>query len=79
MTTSSGKHLEDISHAPIVSLMYNLVTSARGSDDLSLGFHRDRAVRRDELIENKEIKSKYHLRTMLKVVFGFAEHQGKAT
>ena len=38
LTTSSGKPLEDISHAHIVSLMYKLITSARDSDDLSIGF-----------------------------------------
>ena len=40
LTTSSGKHSEDISHAHIVSLMYKLLTSSRGSDDLSVGFVR---------------------------------------
>ena len=29
LPTSSGKHLEDISHAHIVSLIYKLITSAR--------------------------------------------------
>ena len=42
LTTSSGKHLEDISHAQIVSLMNKLKTSAKDSDDLSFGFDRDR-------------------------------------
>ena len=42
LTTSSGKHLENIDHAHIVSLMYKLLTSSRGSDDLSIGFDRDR-------------------------------------
>ena len=41
LTTSSGKHLENIDHAHIVSLMYKLVTSSRGSDNLSIGFDRD--------------------------------------
>ena len=40
--TSPGKHLENIDHAHIVSLMYKLLTSSRGSDDLSIGFDRDR-------------------------------------
>ena len=43
MTTSSGKHLEDNSHAHIVSLMYKLISSSIGCDDLSLGFDRDRS------------------------------------
>ena len=42
ITTSSGKHLEDINHAHIVSLMYKLVFSAKGSDDLAIGFDRSR-------------------------------------
>ena len=40
LTTSSEKHLEDINHAQIVSLMYKLSTSSRGSEDLSIGFDR---------------------------------------
>ena len=42
MTTTSGKHLEDISHAHIVSLMYKLITSVKDTHDLFIGFDRDR-------------------------------------
>ena len=42
LTTSNGKHLEDISHSHIVSLMYKLITSAKDSDYLSIGFDRSR-------------------------------------
>ena len=79
LTTSSGKHLEDISHADLVSLMYKLITSSKGSDDLSIGFDRNRTRRKDEITTNKNVKGKFHLRIMLKDVFGFAEHQEKAT
>ena len=79
LTTSSGKHLEDVSHAHIVSLMYKLITTAKGCDDLSIGFDRDRTRRRNELTNNKNIKGKYHVRIYLKDIFGFAEHQEKAT
>ena len=41
LTASSGKHLEDVSHAHIVSLMYKLITTAKRCDDLSIGFDRD--------------------------------------
>ena len=41
-TTSSQKHLEDISHAHIVSLIYKLIASAKGVDDFSIGFDYDR-------------------------------------
>ena len=77
LSTSSGKHLEDISHAHLVSLMYKLITSSKDSNDLSIGFDYSRNRRRDELALNKKIKGKYHVKIMLKDVFGFAEHQEK--
>ena len=77
--TSSGKHLESISHDHLVSLMYKLKTSSKNSDDLAIGFDRSSARRRDEMTNNKSMKGKYHVRIMLKDVFGFAEHQEKAT
>ena len=52
LTVSSGKHLEDISHSHIVSLMYKLLNSAKDSDDFSMGFDRSRD-RRQELTNNK--------------------------
>ena len=79
LTTSSGKHLEDISHAHLVSLMYKLITSSKDSNDLSIGFDNSRNTRRPELAVNKNIKGKYHVKIMLKDVFGFAEHQETAT
>ena len=78
LTSSSSKHLEEISHAHIVSLMYKLLSSCKGSDDLSFGFDRDRKRRKRELMNNKNIKGKY-LRIYLKDIFGFAEHQEKGT
>ena len=79
LTTSSGKHLEEISHAHIVSLMYKLLTSSKDSDDLSIGFDRNRGRRKSELSNNKNIKGKYHMRIYLKDISGFAEHQEKGT
>ena len=79
LTTSSGKHLENIDHAHIVSLMYKLLTSSKGSDDLSIGFDRDRNRRQRELSNNETQKGKYHVRIYLKDVFGFAEYQDKGT
>ena len=79
LTTSSGKHLEEISHAHIVSLMYKLLTSSKDGDDLSIGFDRDRGRRKRELTNNKNIKGKYHTRIYLKDIFGFAEYQEKGT
>ena len=79
LTTSSAKHLEEINHAHIVSLMYKLLTSARGCDDLSIGFDRSRDRRQRELTNNENIKGKYHVRIYLKDVFGFTEKQEKGT
>ena len=79
LTTSSGKHLEEISHAHIVSLMYKLLTSSRDSDDLSIGFDRNRGRRKNELTNNKTTKGIYHIRFYLQDIFGFAEHQEKGT
>ena len=79
LTTSSGKHLENIDHAHIVSLMYKLLTSSKGSDDLSIGFDRDCTRRRNELTNKKTQKGQYHVRIYLKDVFGYAEYQEKGT
>ena len=57
-TTSSGKHMEDISHAHIVSLLYKPITSAKDSDDLSFGFDWNCRKRPNELTGNKNIASK---------------------
>ena len=56
LTTSSGKHLEDISHAHLVSSMCKLITSSKKSADLSIGFDRSRARRQDEMTDNKRVK-----------------------
>ena len=79
LTSSSGKHLEEVSHAHIVSLMYKLLTSSKDSDDLSIGFDRSRDRRQRELTNNKNIKGKFHVRIYLKHIFGFVECQEKGT
>ena len=79
LTTSSGKQLENIDHAHRVSLMYKLLTSSKGSDDLSICFDRDRNRRQRELTNNKSQKGKYHVRIYLKDVFGFAKYLEEAT
>ena len=79
LTTSLGKHLEEISHAHIVSLMYKLLISNKDGEDLSIGFDRSRDRRKRELTNNKTIKGKYHIRIHLKDISGFAEYQEKGT
>ena len=61
---SSGKNLEDISHAHNVSLMYKLMTSSRGRDDLSIGFNRNRTGRQ-EVTDNKIVEGNFHVRLTL--------------
>ena len=75
LTSSSGKHIEVIDHAHIACLMYKLITSARGSDDLSIGFDRSRDRRKQQLTNNKNIKGKYHVIIYVRDVFGFAQRQ----
>ena len=58
--------------------MYKLITSATNTNDLSIGFDRDRGRSQRELTNNKNIKGKCHIRIYSKDVFGFAEHQGNA-
>ena len=75
LTTSSGKYLEEMIHAHIVALMFKLLTSNRGCDDLSIGFDHSRDRRKRGLTNNKTQKGKFHLRIYLKDKFCFAEHQ----
>ena len=78
LTTSSRRHLEDINHAPFVSLLYKLITSVRHTEYLSIDFDLDRSRKQRELCINKTQKVKYHFRLYLKSRFGFAEQQEKA-
>ena len=55
------------------------MNQAKRSDHLSIGFDRDRGRRQQEMINNKKIKKKFHVTFMLEVIFGFLEHQEKAT
>ena len=79
LTTSSAKFLENISNVHNVSLIFKLITSARGIDDLSIGFDRDHRRRQQDLTENNNLNCKYYVRVKLKNVFGFAEQHEKAT
>ena len=72
LTTSSGKHLEHFSFEHIVSLMYKQITSARGTDDLHIGFDLDLIGRQRELTNNRKVIGKYYVRLLLSDAFGFA-------
>ena len=79
LVTHSSKHLEEVTNAHTVCLIYKVITSSKDSDDLSIGFDRNRERRKRELTNNKNIKGKYHVRIYLKNVFGYAEHQENCT
>ena len=79
LRTSCGKNLEGFGHAHLVSSNCKLIISAEDTDNLSICFDWDRRRRRDEVTNNDKIREKYHLRIMLKEVFGFAKPQEKAT
>ena len=59
--------------------MYKLTTSSKDSNDFPFGFDRSLNRRKDELAPKKNVKREYHLKIMLKNVFGFAECQEKTT
>ena len=59
--------------------MYKLITSAKDTDDLSIGLDHDSVRRQRELTNNKQREGKNHVRIMPKDVFGFAEHHEKNT
>ena len=65
--------------AHVVSLLYRLISSARNTDDLSIGLDENLKTRQRELTKNKYVKGRYHIRNDLEDNFGFAEHHEKAT
>ena len=69
MTTSSGKHLEDIDHTQIASLLCELITSSKDSDVLSIGFDRNGYKNGEQLTNNKNQKGKNHIRLMPRDAF----------
>ena len=77
LSTCSGKQLEYIVIVHIACLLYKLLTSSRGSDDLFIGFDRSRDRRQRKLNDNRKTKGKDHVTIMLKDFFGFAGHQEK--
>ena len=79
MTSSSGKGKERIDNAHVICLMYELLSSSRDCDDLSLCFPRNIEARETELTDNKTTNGIYQVIIYLKDVFGFAEHEDNCT
>ena len=59
--------------------MYNLISSSRDSDDLSIGFHRSNETREREMTNNKTTGGNYHVRVYSKGFFGFGEYQDNSS
>ena len=59
--------------------MYEILTTARRCEDLSIGFDDDRDRRQRGLTNNKKLRGKYYVRIMSKDIFGFVEYQQKGT
>ena len=79
LVTHPSKHLEEVTNAHPACLIYKVITSSKDSDDLCIGFDRDRGRRKNELTNNKNIKGKTPTRNYLKNIFGYAECQEKGT
>ena len=78
LTSCKGKHLVDISHAHIVSLIYKLIKTSRDANDLSIGFDRSRNGGGGELAQNKNVKGKYHLKFCAQRCFRFCRLSRKS-
>ena len=66
LASSNGKPIEEFSHAHFACLLYKLTNSPKDIDVLSIGFDRDRDRGQRQLSNNKNIKSKYHVRILLR-------------
>ena len=79
--TSSEKKSESIGHRHVASLMYKILNSSFGQNDLSIGFESSSARRQGELSKGAgnplaiKIRRSFHIRIYSKDVFGFVEPQ----
>ena len=65
MTPSPWKRLEDSIHAHIVSLKNKLVTNAKNTEYMSIGYDGDPVSVQRKSTNNKTPKEKHHVRFML--------------
>ena len=79
LTSGSGKDKKEINNALKKCIMFEVSSSSKDSDDLSIGLDGNITNPEKEVTNNKATKRLYHVRTFLKDVFEFAEHQKNAT
>ena len=75
LTTSSGKHLEEIDNWHTICLMYKVLTSSQQTSQLMYGFEESTTIRRQELTNNKTEKGTFFVTIKLKDLFGFADQE----
>ena len=75
LTTSSGKHLENVDNLHAVSLIHKLLTSTKSTSQLIYGLEEDTTIRRQELTNNKNEKGTFFVRIKRKDLFGFADQE----
>ena len=75
LTTSSGKHLENVDNLHPISLMYKCLTSTQQTSQLMYEIEESTDVRRQELTNNKNEKGTFFVRIKLKDLFGFADQE----
>ena len=61
LSSSSGKEIEQIDQAHIACLLYNILTSPRDYEDLSIGFTREIIIRAEERIAIKRNHGNFHV------------------
>ena len=75
LTTSSGKHLENVDNLHPISLMLKLLTSTSQTSQLMYGFEESTTIRRQALTNNKNEKGTFFVRIKLRDLFGFADQE----
>ena len=78
---STGEQSETSTNAHIICFLYNLLTNGKHRDDSSIGLHHSAAEKLIEFLDYKHVntRGKVYVRISSINVFGFAEHQKKAT
>ena len=73
LTASSGTHLERIDYSHSICLRYKLLTSRKGSKELSFGFDKNYTRPGLEMTDNMQprYKGKLHVKTYIHVGFGY--------
>ena len=75
LTTSSGKHLEEVDKLHIKSIMHTRLTSQQQTSELMYGFEESESTRRQKLTNNKTEQGTLFVAVRLIDLFGFADQE----